>query len=271
MRVLLLGTGTCLNPPPGAVPRHPPLFAVELSTDPASPRWLLFDCSEGARLRLPGAGIDPSWVRYIALSHPHADHAALPQFLQGRACEAIFRQTPDLDLTLLLHPEPARALPDLWRWHQPEDEGRPSSRFSLDVRPVDDGDVLDLEPGVRLSAHRVHHGHGRSPALAFRLDVRGQVIAYSGDTGPCPGVLAAARNADLFLCEASCEIGRDMSAYGHLTPAQAGAIALEAGAQRLVLTHYTGLSPDRALLDDARSSGYAGALSVGHDGDDLRF
>lgn len=269
MRVLLLGTGTCLNPPPGAVPRLPPLFAVELSAPGEPPRWLLFDCSEGARWRLPAAGVDPCWVKHVALSHPHADHAALPQFFQGRACEAIYRKTPDLALSLHLHPDSASALPDLWRWHQPEDEGRPSSRFALCVCPLEEGVAVTIEPGVTLSSYQVHHGHGGSPAVAFRLDVRGRVIAYSGDSGPCPGLLAAARDADLFLCEASSPIGVDMSAYGHLTPRQAGEAARSANARHLVLTHYSGLEPDEALLSDAIASGFTGDLCVAHDGDQL--
>ena len=92
-------------------------------------------------------------------------------------------------------------------------------------------------------------------------------MAYSGDAGPCEGLARAAAGADVFLCEASSPIGEDMSAYGHLTPRQAATIALAAGAERLVLTHWHGVDTPEAMIDDARASGFAGPVHVGHDGD----
>lgn len=269
MRLLLLGTGTCLDPLVGATPRLPPLFALDASAPGEPPLWILFDCSEGARWRLPAAGVASSLVRHIALSHPHADHAALPQFLQGRACEGVFRKNAP-PLSLHLPRASADALPDLWRWHQPEDGGKPSSRFRLDVTPCDHGSRIDLAPGVTLEAFSVFHGSGGSPALAFRLEARGLVFAYSGDTGLCDGIFEAARGADLFLCEASSAVGVDMArTYGHLNPRQAADVARQAGARRLVLTHYTGLEPDTLLLEDAARSGFSGEIRVGHDGEEL--
>ena len=60
MRLVVLGSGTCFPTPPDARVRMPPLFAV----DPGEGRWILLDCSEGARWRLPAAGIDPARVRH---------------------------------------------------------------------------------------------------------------------------------------------------------------------------------------------------------------
>ncbi len=266
MRLFLLGTGTCLGPLPGAPARLPPLFALDLARAGEAPWWLLLECSEGARWRLPMVGIDPAQIHHLAISHPHADHAALPQFLQGRSCEAIYRQTPDLGLSLYLPPECAADLPSLWRWHQPEDGGAGPSRYPFTIIPTDHGFTHELAPGIVLRAFRVHHGHGRSPAVAFRLEAHGLVFAYSGDTGPCDGLIEAARGADLFLCEASSRIGVDMSAYGHLSPAQAGHFAATAGARRLVLTHHTGLDPDEALLAEVAAH-FTGECRVGHDGE----
>jgi ribonuclease BN (tRNA processing enzyme) len=265
MRLFLLGTGTCLGPLPGVAARLPPLFALDTARPGEGPAWLLLECSEGARWRLPAAGIDPAHVHHVAVSHPHADHAALPQFLQGRSCESIYRRTPGLDLSLYLPPECAADLPSIWRWHQPEDEGKGPGRYPFTVIPTDHGFAREIAPGVTLRAYRVHHGHGRSPAVAFRVEAHGLVFAYSGDTGPCEGVREAARGADLFLCEASARIGVDMSAYGHLTPAQAGQIAAESGARRLVLTHHTGLDPDESMIAEAATH-FTGETRVAHDG-----
>ena len=49
------------------------------------------------------------------------------------------------------------------------------------------------------------------------------LFAYSGDTDLCDGLIEAARGADLFLCEAAYQEGRDDALRGiHLTGKRAG-------------------------------------------------
>ncbi len=245
----------------------PPLFALDVAREGDPPAWIVFDCSEGARWRLADAGIDPCDVHHVAITHPHPDHAALPQFAQSRACEAIFGDGDrDLSLSVYLPPLPAATLPSLWSWHQPEDQGRPSSRFSLRVTAAYDGWSREVMPGVALRAFTV--AHARSPAVAYRVEAHGEVFAYSGDTGPCDGVLRAARDARLFVCEAASRVGRDLSrSYGHCNPRQAAEVARDAGARALWLTHYTGHDEEDVMLRDAREGRYDGELRVARDGD----
>jgi ribonuclease BN (tRNA processing enzyme) len=93
----------------------------------------------------------------------------------------------------------------------------------------------------------------------------GGEFAYSADSGPCAGLLDVARDSDLFLCECSNE---EHSTYPfHLTPAQAGAYATDAGAHRLLLTHRWRLLGEEATLAQARAT-YAGPLDIAQE--DLR-
>lgn len=63
-------------------------------------------------------------------------------------------------------------------------------------------------------------------------------LAYSADTGPCEGLDTIARGAELFLCEATHPTDRRQEGFrGHLTTAEAAAVAQRAGVGRLVLTH----------------------------------
>lgn len=83
----------------------------------------------------------------------------------------------------------------------------------------------------------------------------GQVAAVVEDTRWCDGALRAAEGADLLLCEATFADAEEALAgtYGHLTARQAGRLAREAGARRLVLTHYSSRYPSTdGLLAQAR-------------------
>ncbi|MEJ5944882.1 ribonuclease Z [Pseudokineococcus basanitobsidens] len=83
----------------------------------------------------------------------------------------------------------------------------------------------------------------------------GQVVAVVQDTRWCDGARRAAAGADLLLCEATFADAEEGLAepYGHLTARQAGRLAREAGARRLVLTHFSSRYPDVApLLAQAR-------------------
>lgn len=260
LRLHALGTGTCLTGTAARPSREHPLFVVEHAGG-----RVVFDCGEGAARRLVRAGIPVAEIDHVAVSHPHADHAALPQLFQARSCEALMRGARG-PLSLYVPRASAEALSSLLRWHQPEDDGALPKRYPFTLHGLDDGDLRDVG-GAVLEARRVHHGHGANPALAYRLTASGKVFAYSGDTGPCDGVVAVARDADLFVCEASARIGEDLSAYGHLSPRQAGEVARLAGARALLLTHTSGLDPDDALVEEARASGYRGwivALTDGH-------
>ena len=85
----------------------------------------------------------------------------------------------------------------------------------------------------------------------------GQVVAFVMDTGLCDAAFSLADGADLLVCEAtfsSADAGL-ARAYRHLTAADAGRIAAESGARRLVITHFSQRYPDVApLLAEAREA-----------------
>jgi ribonuclease BN (tRNA processing enzyme) len=63
-------------------------------------------------------------------------------------------------------------------------------------------------------------------------------IAYSSDTRMCPGLSQVARNADILVCNVGRCLEPDKeSLWGHLRPTEAGTLAKETGAKRLILTH----------------------------------
>jgi ribonuclease Z len=85
----------------------------------------------------------------------------------------------------------------------------------------------------------------------------GQVFAFVMDTRLCDGAFALAEGADLLVCESTfLECDADLAAaYGHLTAAQAARLAVEAGARRLVLTHFS-----QRYVDEAAFGAEAGEI-----------
>nr|WP_206322332.1 MBL fold metallo-hydrolase [Streptomyces sp. HNM0575] len=98
----------------------------------------------------------------------------------------------------------------------------------------------------------------------------GAVFAYTGDTGPSPEVPELARNADLFLSEATHPETVPPEDAAHLLSARlAGRYAQQAGAARLLLTHLWPGTPHRDAVRAARDS-FAGPVSVAVPGTVLR-
>jgi ribonuclease Z len=84
----------------------------------------------------------------------------------------------------------------------------------------------------------------------------GKSVAYCLDTRPCAASVELARGVDLLIHEATYTEGLAAEAreYGHSTAAQAARTARDAGARRLLITHFSTRYPDPAvLLEEARA------------------
>ena len=86
-------------------------------------------------------------------------------------------------------------------------------------------------------------------AYGFRVSANGTVLAYSGDSGPSDALAELARDADLFVCEATLEAPNpEGGTRGHLAADEADDAFRVAGAKRLLLTHRPSeREPRRAL------------------------
>ncbi|MEA2554740.1 MAG: hypothetical protein QOI60_71 [Actinomycetota bacterium] len=123
------------------------------------------------------------------------------------------------------------------------------------------GDVFDVGP-FHISVFPMEHIGVQ--AVGYRIEADGVVLAYSGDTGPAPAVVELARDADLFLCEATYQEASRKFPF-HMSAAQAGEHATAAGAKRLLLTHILPtLDPHISGVEGA--STFAGPVDVAREG-----
>jgi ribonuclease BN (tRNA processing enzyme) len=163
----------------------------------------------------------------VFVSHGHPDHCAdLNPLLRARA----LRDDPPPPLPIYALPGALDAVLALDR------PGMLDSAYLLhEFTPGDDLNIGPFRAETRLLPHFI-------PNAGIRLAAEGRVLAYTGDTGPSPEVVALAREADLLLAEATYvdQVPEDSRRY--LTNArQAARQAAKAGARHLMLTH---LSPD---------------------------
>ena len=90
--------------------------------------------------------------------------------------------------------------------------------------------------GFEVTPHRVLHYD--LLAFGFRASANGSVVGYSGYSGPSAGLTEIARDADLFVCEATLlQPNPEGGTRGHLSAVEAQAASEAAGAKRLLLTH----------------------------------
>ena len=266
--------------------------------------WLLFDCGEGTQTQIQRAGLGPSRLAGIFITHLHGDHFnGLPGLLSTMALDRRER-----GLTLVGPPGIREYLDTLARLKIL------FVNYPLEVREIGGAEQL-AEPGSRerglalvyetpeyvVHARPLDH---RIFALGYRVEERprpgrfdleraralgvpegplfgrlqagadvqltdgrvvrpsevlgparpGKVIAYCLDTRPCAASLELARDADLLIHEATYteDLIGEARDFGHSTAAQAARVAVESGARRLLMTHFSTRFPDiTPLLEEA--------------------
>ena len=113
-----------------------------------------------------------------------------------------------------------------------------------DVREFTAGEIY-RDDHVRISAIEVDHIEREiARCYGFRIEVEGKIVAYSGDTKPCPAVKILAQDADLLIhectfTEAFMEHRRKtgVGTVAHTSPLELGRLATSAGVKSLVATH----------------------------------
>jgi len=206
---------------------------------------------EGSTFRLVvdlGNGALGPLQRYLALddidtvllSHLHADHC-----LDMCGLYVVRRYYNSGDAPPIPVYGPAGTGPRLARAYDlPEVPGM-SGEFEFHTYPE-----APFEVGpFTVTATRVVH-----PVAAYglRIVTAGKVLAYSGDSGACEPLVELARDADVFVCEASFLEGQENPPGLHLTGREAAEHATRAGAARLVLTHVPPVVDPQRVLDDAK-------------------
>ncbi len=216
----------------------------------------LFDSGSGTKDRLASMRIRLGELTHLVYTHAHLDHwADLLSLLFYRAVAPRQDRRPGL---VVAGPP---GFPDLVREvAQRIDPGLLDDNGDVEWREVAPGRALDAG-WFRATAHAVEHGRQR--AQAYRVEGPGMSVCYSGDTGPCEGLDAAAKGAACLVCECSFPDGAGRK--NHMTPSAVRDVADRCRVATVVLTH---LYPDMdgIGLPGPAFDGFSGRVLVAHDG-----
>jgi ribonuclease BN (tRNA processing enzyme) len=207
---------------------------------------LLLDCGPGVLARL--RAIDGGWpkVDAVALTHFHLDH-------WGDLVPWIFGAT--------FGPGQGVPRPDLWlppdgteRLRRYGDEMSFSERLDgvFAVHEYEAGKPFRAA-GFDVTALPLEHYSEQT--FGLRVSNHTSTLAYSGDTGPSPNLAELARDADVFLCEATL-LEPETAERGHLSEDEALDAFRASRARRLVVIH----RPDELPLDSSVERGADGAV-----------
>jgi ribonuclease BN (tRNA processing enzyme) len=109
------------------------------------------------------------------------------------------------------------------------------------------------------------------PNSGIRLQAVETAVAYSGDTGPDPMLAELGRDSDLFIIEATDRDGETQRPVRNLmTSAEAGHWGRQAGARRLMLTHFWP-GNDRLASTAAASAEFDGDVLTAEEGLTVRL
>jgi len=101
-----------------------------------------------------------------------------------------------------------------------------------------------------------------SPNCGVRIERGDASLVYTGDTGITDALPLLAAGAGTLLAESTLRES-DVSGHGHLSSADAGRAAADAGVAELILTHFTSSDPDALEWHrDAASAQFAGPVHL---------
>jgi ribonuclease BN (tRNA processing enzyme) len=239
---------------------------------------VMVDAGGGSALRFGESGAQMSQLDVFLFSHFHIDHSGdfpalifsswfeertRPLPVYGPAGNEYMPSTTEFVHDLFSDPHGA------WRYLSELVEPGEGGTYQLQPHDV----ATEAAPALVLrndtmALYAVRVVHGAFPALAWRVEMGGKRIVFSGDTnGDGEGLTQLAMNADLFVAHnAVPEDATGVERRLHMPPSVIGTTAAHAHVKQLVLSHrmLRTLGKEDATRAEIRRS-YAGPVAFAND------
>jgi ribonuclease BN (tRNA processing enzyme) len=210
---------------------------------------LVLDAGGGSALRFGESGAQMSQVDVFLFSHFHVDHSGdFPALIFSSWFENRNRPLPVFGpVGNKFMPSTTEFIRDLFNdphgaWRYLSELVEPTAEGGYTLQPH------EVPPSARpilvfrntdMALYAVSVTHGAFPALAWRVEIAGKRIVFSGDTnGEGDGLTHLAKNADLFVAHnAGPEGATGVERRLHMPPSVIAEIAANAQVKQLVLSH----------------------------------
>jgi ribonuclease BN (tRNA processing enzyme) len=249
LKVIVLGSGSCVP----SCKRYPASYFFY--PEGLKENWII-DIGEGALFRLNEAGESYKEIDRIFISHTHPDHigALVPLILALKYTPGFKRSKP----LFIYGPD------KVWEYLKIHLDFASYLKcdFSLKFISCSDGSEVKIGDCFVKTKNMEHF----EPTIGFRWSIGDKIVVYGADGALSDSLIELSRNADLLILESSYVMNKPSP--GHLTTFEAGKVANEAGAKRLLLSHFY---PEVAGMDEeeveaqVRTSGYEGKITVAKD------
>lgn len=216
MKITILGSGSFITD----LNHFGPSYLLEHDD-----KKILVDAGEGCVIQLLKLGVTPTDIDYIFLTHFHADHT--------------------MDLISILVNIKLKKLKDntnkkikIFGQKGINDFMTGLSVFKHDVQNEYEAEELNGKTAIgdfNVVPFKVVHTDAE--AIALRFEIEGKIVVFSGDTSYCPGIIDAAKDADLLIIDCSNPIGAENII--HLNPEQVAIVCAKANVKKVILSHLT--------------------------------
>lgn len=247
---------------------------------------LQFDAGRATVLRMIEAGVSPTDLTALFVTHYHSDHVVdipdvvLTRWVQEHVAEA--GPLPIITPTGSAQRYVERMMDAFDDDIHVRKEHTGNVDLRLDVRSFVPSTVPtevweSTDGSVRVEAVAVHH-EPVLDAVAYRVTTADGTVVISGDTRACEEVFSMAAGADVLVHETCRKRAMQRAIAGtpienifdyHADSVEIGALAQRHGVRHLLLTHLipSPRSDEEAqkFARDARDGGYTGTVTVGND------
>lgn len=276
IQLITLGTGGGPGPEPD---QARPASAIIVDGKP-----YLIDAGNGVANQLAKAKVNLTTIDTIFVTHHHDDHNADLGTVMGLSWDrrrakpvnaygppgtkeilaafvSYFSRNANIRNSDVRRPiEPK----DFFIGHDIESSGQFFKDENVTVTAVENTHFSGFKPGTP--------AHGKDKSFAFRFDIGGKSIVFTGDTGYSEAVIKLAKDADIFVSEgidpailkatlkrfyvdASDEqLDKQMRHFleDHVSPEEIGKMATAANVKKVVISHYAKGPSDDGYLNGVK-------------------
>ncbi len=233
---------------------------------------ILFDCGEGIQRQMRIAGLKPSKVTRVCITHWHGDHCfGLPGLMSTMGADQFVKK---------LHIYGPKGTKQYMKYMLRSFAS--IGMVDFEVHEITKEGVIFESKDFKLEAHKLKHSQpclgyaffeqnkrrikvaqakklGLSGPILGKLQngqnvifkgkkilskdvtytVPGKKVAYIADTRPCQGASDLAKDATVLICESTFHSDEKKNAikHSHMTALEVGKLASDANVKKLILTH----------------------------------